>query len=62
MNIFKKITFARKILKIHSEVVQFLDNTHLTQDIKNDIDIIKQALIRLSNKIPCIKELIEIIF
>ena len=62
MNIFKKIKLANKLLKIHQEVTSYLDKTHLTDDIKHDIEIIKEAVKRLANKIPAIKELLDLIF
>lgn len=62
MNIFKKIKLANKLLKIYQEVTSYLDKTHLTDDIKRDIEIIKEAAQRLSAKIPVIKELLDLIF
>ena len=62
MNIFKKLSLASKLIKTYQEVKQFLDTTHLTDDIKNDITVIKEALNRLAAKIPAIKTLIDIIF
>lgn len=62
MNIFKKIKLANKLIKIYSEVISYLNKTHLTDDIKQDIEILKDTLKRLSNKIPAIKELLDIIF
>mgnify|MGYP003293865923 CR=1 FL=1 len=40
----------------------FLKETKLTDDIKNDILIIKEGVKRLGAKIPAIKDLFELIF
>lgn len=62
MKLFENIREALKIAKKIKEVKKFLKNTHLTDDIKNDLLIIKEAFNRLGNKIPAIKDLFELIF
>ena len=62
MNIFKKVKLANKLIKIYTEVTLYLNKTHLTDDVRNNIEAIKNALNGLAKDIPAIKELIEIIF
>lgn len=61
MNIFKKIKFANKILKAVEEVKFFLEHHHITGETKADIEAIKNALERLSARIPEYKQLYELI-
>lgn len=62
MKLFENLRDAFKLAKKIKEVKKFLKNTHLTDDIKNDLLIIKEAFKRLSDKIPAIKDLFELIF
>ena len=62
MNIFKKISLANKLLKIYSEVTEHLNKTHLTDDVKKNMELLKTVLENLSKDIPIVKELIGIIF
>ena len=62
MNIFKKIKLANKLINIYSEVKKHLDNTHLTENIKINVEAIREALNNLAKEIPAVQELIEIIF
>ena len=62
MNIFKKIKLANKLINIYAEVKKHLEDTHLSENIKKNVLIIKEALENLSKEIPAVKELIEIIF
>ena len=62
MNIFKKIKLANKLINIYSEVKKHLENTHLTENIKINVEAIREALKNLAKEIPAVQELIEIIF
>lgn len=62
MNIFKKLKLANKLIKTYAAVKSYLESTHLTKDVKEDITLIKEALKRLAAKIPAIKDLLELIF
>lgn len=62
MQIFSEIKKGLKIVKKIKEIKKYLEKTHLTNDIKNDINIIKEAAKRLADKIPAIKDLLEILF
>lgn len=61
MNIFKKIAFANKILKAIDAVKRYNAINHLTDDTKADLMIIKNAVERISNRIPAFRGLIELI-
>ena len=62
MKIFENLVDALKIVKKIKEIKKFLKDTKLTDDIKNDILIIKEGIKRLGSKIPAIKELFDLIF
>jgi len=62
MALFSNIRDALKIAKKIKEIKNYLKNTHLTEDIKNDLLVIKEAFNRLGHKIPAIKDLFELIF
>lgn len=62
MNIFKKLKLANKLIKTYAAVKSYLESTHLTKDVKDDITLIKEALKRLAGKIPAIRDLLELIF
>ena len=62
MKLFENIREALKIAKKIKEIKKYLKSTHLTDDIKNDLLIIKEAFNRLGSKIPAIKDLFELIF
>lgn len=62
MKLFEDLKKAFKIAKKIKEIKRYLETTHLTKDIKDDLTIIKEAFNRLGAKIPAVKELLEIIF
>lgn len=62
MKLFSNIRDALKIAKKIKEIKKFLNDNKLTDNIKNDILIIKEGVKRLGAKIPAIKELFELIF
>ena len=62
MNIFKKIKTANELLSIYLEVKTVLANTHLSENIKKNVEIIKQALENMGKEIAVINKLKEIIF
>lgn len=62
MALFSNIRDAFKLAKKIKEIKKFLKENHLTDDIKNDILIIKEGVKRLGAKIPAIKDLFELIF
>ena len=62
MKLFENIREALKIAKKIKEIKKFLKENHLTDDIKNDILIIKEGVKRLGTKIPAIKDLFDLIF
>ena len=62
MKLFANIRDAIKIAKKIKEIKKYLNETKLTDDIKNDILIIKEGVKRLGSKIPAIKELFDMIF
>ena len=62
MKLFENLRDAFKLAKKIKEIKKFLNENHLTKDIKDDITLIKEALKRLSSKIPALRELMELIF
>ena len=62
MKLFENVRDALKIAKKIKEIKKFLKENHLTDDIKNDISIIKEGVKRLGAKIPAIKDLFDLIF
>lgn len=62
MKLFENFRDALKIAKKIKEIKKYLKETKLTDDIKNDILIIKEGVKRLGSKIPAIKDLFELIF
>lgn len=62
MKLFENFRDTFKIAKKIKEIKKFLKETKLTDDIKNDILIIKEGVKRLATKIPAIKDLFELIF
>lgn len=62
MKLFENLRDAFKLAKKIKEIKKFLKENHLTDDIKNDILIIKEGVKRLGAKIPAIKDLFELIF
>ena len=61
MNIFKKIKLANTLLKAYNEIKDYLDNNHITEETKADIEAIKSACERLANRIPEYKQLYEMV-
>ncbi len=62
MNLFKKVMFGKKLIDTYIEIRNFLDTTHLTKEVKDDILIIKEALKRLGSKFSVFQKLLDIIF
>lgn len=62
MNIFKKIKLANELIKIYTEVKAVLESTHLTENVKNNVQAIKLALENIKKDIPIVNRLIEIVF
>ena len=61
MNIFKKISLANKLLKAVEAVKTYNAVNHLTDDTKNDIATIKNAVERIANRIPAYRGLVELL-
>lgn len=55
MNIFKKISYANKAVKIYEEIRDY-DGA---KEIKEGIDLIKQGVEKIAVVIPDIKEFVE---
>lgn len=64
MNIFKKFKLATKLIKTYSEVKEYFDANHITDEAKSVVDAIKNDLKRLAELIPAleksVKDLLEI--
>ena len=62
MKLFENIRDALKIAKKIREVKKYLNETHLTKDVKDDITIMKEAGKRLAVKIPAFGYIFSILF
>lgn len=62
MKLFENIREALKLAKKIKEVKKYLNDTHLTKDVKDDLIVIKEAFKRIENKIPAAKGLFDLIF
>lgn len=61
MNIFQKIKLANKILKIYSDVKRYNEENRITSETKEDIEIIRNSIKRLANRIPVYNDLFKIV-
>ncbi len=61
MSIFSDLKEGLKIVKAIKEVKDFLNGTHITQEVKEDITIIKEAFDRLGKNIVAFAKIGEII-
>ena len=61
MSIFSDIKEGLKIVKAIKEVKEFLNSTHLTKEIKKDLETIKNAFDRLQEKVKVFSTIAEII-
>ena len=52
MNIIKKIKIANKISKAVKEIKKFLDETHLDDEIKEGVELIKTGVNKILTKAP----------
>ena len=62
MKLFENFRDALKIAKKIREVKKYLNETHLTKDVKDDITIMKEAGKRLAAKIPAFEYIFSILF
>ena len=62
MEILSDIKNALKIAKKIKEIKKYLNETHLTKDIKDDLLIMKEAAKRLGAKIPALEYIFNLIF
>jgi transcription initiation factor IIE alpha subunit len=58
MNIFKKIALANKIAKTVKAVKQYLDSTHIDDELKEILLNLKTDIQKLIEKVPETKELV----
>ena len=62
MNIIKKIKLANKVSKAVKEIKKVLDNTHLDDDVKQDLETIIKCAEDLKVKVPQLNEPITVIY
>ena len=61
MSIFSDLKEGLKIIKAIKEIKEFLNSTHITKEIKEDIETIKKAVERLGKKFAAFITLSDII-
>lgn len=56
MNIFKKFKLATKLIKTYSEVKEYFDTNHITDEVKQLVNSLKNDIKKLAELVPALQQ------